>query len=171
MAPLNFLSELLCKLRFSVGKKHMIKKHNPEYPASQRSYEFLRLARQFHEAYVNCVDISPMNTPKYFLGCHAIELALKSYLLMKGVDIEDCYKKYGHSIKKALNKCLKLGLILDENDITHLKRLDKAHSLFWNRYPIECAPEIYVVDQNDIAIANLLKAVDPYQRYGPIKYD
>lgn len=166
MKHLNFVAVLLNKLRFSVSKSRLNKKYNPDYPVSQRPYEFLRLAYQFHAAYVNCVDITPMNTPKYFLGCHAIELALKSFMLMNGVQIEDCYKKYGHSIKKSLNKCLKLGLILGQNDVDHITRLDKAHSSFWNRYPIEWAPAIYVVDQNDNAIANLLKAVDPHQSIG-----
>lgn len=80
-------------------------------------------------------------------------------------------QQYGHDIDKLLDRALESNLVLSANDIEHIRSLNQAHSQFWNRYPIEWAPAIYVVDQNDDAIANLLKAVDPYQRYGPVKYD
>ena len=148
-------------------------KFNKEFPQNLRSHEFLRLAYDFHRAYLNCIELMPPNAPKYFLGCHAIELALKSYLLSVGVPIEDIVnvQKYGHDIDKLLNDALEKNLILTEDNIGHIRRLNEVHSKFWNRYPIEWADPIYIVDQNDSAISNLLKAVDPYQRNEPFKND
>jgi hypothetical protein len=148
-------------------------KFNEEFPQNLRPNEFLRLAQNFYAAYLNCIDLMPPNAPKYFLGCHAVELALKSYLLSVGVEIDTIVspKNYGHDIDKLLDAALDKKLILCESDIDHLRRLNEVHSQFWNRYPIEWGVPIYIVDQNDDAIANLLKAVDPYKRYGPFKYD
>lgn len=148
-------------------------KFNDEFPQSLRSHEFLRLAQNFYEAYLNCIELIPPNAPKYFLGCHAVELALKSYLLSVGVPIESITnsREYGHDIDKLLDDALEKKLILSQEDIDHIRSLNEAHSQFWNRYPIEWGDPIYIVDQNDDAIANLLKAVDPYQRNGPFKYD
>lgn len=148
-------------------------KFNNEFPQNLRPHEFLRLADDFHRAYLNCIELKPPNAPKYFLGCHAIELALKSYLLSVGVPIEDItdVQKYGHDIDKLLDDALEKQLKLSEDDIAHIRRLNEVHSRFWNRYPIETADPIYIVDQNDSAISNLLKAVDPYQRNEPFKHD
>jgi hypothetical protein len=148
-------------------------KFNNEFPQNLRSHEFLRLAHDFYEAYLNCIELMPPNAPKYFLGCHAIELALKSYLLSAGEPIEAVTntQKYGHDIDKLLNGALEMKLLLSQDDIDHIRLLNEVHSQFWNRYPIEWGASIYIVDQNDNAIANLLKAVDPYQRYGRVKYD
>ena len=78
-------------------------------------------------------------------------------------------RQYGHNIEKLIDRALEKNLLLSTNDIEHIRSLNEAHSQFWNRYPIEWSESIYIVDQNDSAIANLLKAVDPYQRYGPFK--
>jgi len=147
-------------------------KFNNEFTQNLRSHEFLRLAHNFYEAYLTCVELIPPNAPKYFLGCHAIELALKSYLLSVGVPIEAITntQEYGHDIDKLLDDALRKKLILVSDDIDHIRMLNDVHSQFWNRYPIEWGVPIYIVDQNDSAIANLLRAVDPYQRYGPVKY-
>lgn len=45
----------------------------------------------------------------YFLHCHAIELALKAFLLGKGVSKKDL-KKLGHNLEKILKKARDLGL-------------------------------------------------------------
>lgn len=148
-------------------------KFNNEFPQNLRSHEFLRLAHNFYEAYLNCIELMPPNAPKYFLGCHAIELALKSYLLGAGVPIEAIVnpREYGHDIDKLLNDALEKKLILSPGDIDHIRSLSEVHSQFLDRYPIEWGVPIYIVDQNDSAISNLLKAVDPYKRYGPFKDD
>ena len=146
-------------------------KFSKEFPQNLRSHEFLRLAHSFYEAYLNCIELMPPNPPKYFLGCHAVELALKSYLLSVGVPIEAIVntREYGHDIGKLLDDALNKKLILSQADIDHIRRLNEVHSQFWNRYPIEWGVPIYIVDQNDSAIAHLLKAVDPYQRYEALK--
>lgn len=142
----------------------MGKKHHPEYPPSQRPHEFLRLAYQFHEAFKRCSDFNPPNLPGYFLGCHTVELALKSYLLRQGISIEDVVK-CGHNINQLLEKSLNNGLIISPNDLTHLESISHLHSDTFNRYPIEESNPIYVIEQAEQAIENLLHSVDPYRDY------
>jgi hypothetical protein len=143
----------------------MRKKHHPEYPPSQRPYDFLRLAYQFHEAFKLCRDFNPPNIPGYFLGCQTVELALKSYLLRMGVTIEDIVKKYGHKIDLLLQESLRMGLNIRPADLIQLRLISHMHSATLTRYPMEKSRPIYVINQSEQAISNLLHSVDPYTDY------
>jgi hypothetical protein len=142
----------------------MAKKHHPEYPASQRPYDFLRLAYQFHEAFKTCRDFIPPNLPGYFLGCHTVELALKSYLLRQGISIDNVLN-YRHDIIRLLEDSSRNGLIIGQDDAIHLKNISQMHSDTFDRYPMELSMDIYVIEQAEQAIENLLRAVDPYRGY------
>ena len=48
--------------------------------------------------------------PVMFLVGQAIELALKAYLLAKGVELRKLRKDYGHEIHRSLRKAKELGL-------------------------------------------------------------
>jgi hypothetical protein len=54
---------------------------------------------------------------RYFLLCHAVELVLKAYLVLRGRKIEKLKgRPFGHSIKKLLDDAVdKYGLNLDSN--------------------------------------------------------
>lgn len=56
--------------------------------------------------------------PIYYLYSHAFELAFKSFLRAKEVSDSDlrARKKFGHSLLKLHEACLKQGLILDARD-------------------------------------------------------
>ena len=65
--------------------------------------EFLRAADSF-----KCEDgFSPV---AYYLRCHAIELALKAFLLAKGFPKNDLKHKLGHNLEEALKSATKHGL-------------------------------------------------------------
>jgi hypothetical protein len=51
--------------------------------------------------------------PVMYLVAQSIELCLKSYLIFKGVPLNDLRKKYGHDLIKSLKKAKELGLDRD----------------------------------------------------------
>lgn len=140
----------------------MRKKHHPEYPTSQRPHAFLLLAYQFHEAFERCRDFNSPNIPGYFLACQTVELALKSYLLRQGIPIEDIVN-YGHDIKRLLMDSLNKGLTISTDDEFNITAISKMHFDTFDRYPMEIARPIYLIEQAEQAIENLLRSVDPYR--------
>ncbi len=65
--------------------------------------EFLRAADSFKRG----DGFSPV---AYYLRCHAIELALKAFLLAKGFPKNDLKHKLGHNLEEALKSATKHGL-------------------------------------------------------------
>ena len=48
----------------------------------------------------------------YMVAFHSIELGLKAYLSIKGVNIHYLIKCYGHDLTKLYRECEKLGMII-----------------------------------------------------------
>jgi hypothetical protein len=75
--------------------------------------EFFFRANQFRRAYMKLpLDSEPPDWPKYVLFYHAIELALKAYLIQCGVSVEELRDEYRHDLKKLVNDAVKRGLSL-----------------------------------------------------------
>ena len=73
--------------------------------------EFFDRAEQFRRAYARLPNSGqPPEWAKYLLFYHAMELALKAYLIQQGVSEKDL--KFGHDIKKLVDKAVNLGLRL-----------------------------------------------------------
>lgn len=66
-------------------------------------------AENFLSAYKSFEPDVPFSPPKYYLVCHSLELALKSYLLMETKSMEEL-KKLGHGLGKILGKSREFGL-------------------------------------------------------------
>lgn len=60
---------------------------------------------------------SNYSNPIFILLCHALELALKSYLSSKGVESEELRKNYGHDIEKLLKCSIEHGLLLKDDTL------------------------------------------------------
>jgi hypothetical protein len=73
---------------------------------------FFQRAKEFRDAYSNLPVGPPPEWPKYVLFYHAIELALKAYLLRQGIS-EQCLKDdFGHNLKKLVDEAVNRGLSL-----------------------------------------------------------
>lgn len=59
---------------------------------------------------------SEFSDPIYFLYCHAVELALKAYLISQKVPIAGTYRRRGHPVLKLYEECRELGLIVGPGD-------------------------------------------------------
>jgi hypothetical protein len=72
--------------------------------------------------------------PRYFLLCHAIELALKAYLAYKGATYGQL-KGFKHNLTELVTRATQEGLSLTQATQMAIDILHEAHSKFWHRYP------------------------------------
>ena len=73
--------------------------------------------------------------PTYYLLCHGIELALKSYLAASGVS-EDALRKLRHDLKRALRDAQRRGFVpADDRFPEIVKWLTPYHLDHFFRYP------------------------------------
>ena len=85
--------------------------------------DFFTRAREFRQAYNDLPRRYPPDWPRYFMLCHAIELALKAYLALHGVSVRKLQsRKFGHDLEKLLSKAMERGL----NIRTPRPRRDRA---------------------------------------------
>jgi hypothetical protein len=98
--------------------------------------------------------------PRYFLLCHAIELALDAFLASRGVKPKDLQNpRFGHKIAPLMDDAIARGLKIDTSAAGAIKRLDEAHRNYWARYPrLESGP-IFVIEEFEPYVVELLKAV------------
>ncbi|MET4761225.1 HEPN domain-containing protein [Bradyrhizobium ottawaense] len=74
--------------------------------------------------------------PTYFLLCHALELALKSYLLANDVPLAEVIK-LGHDLTRAYAKAHQLGMrVPGEHVDVLIDRLSEFHQRMIFRYPV-----------------------------------
>ena len=64
----------------------------------------------------------------------AVEIALKSHLVEKGVSDEVLAKKYGHDLRKCLRKAVQEGLRIEDDDAACVLNMQEAHMNHFNRY-------------------------------------
>jgi hypothetical protein len=56
-----------------------------DYPDALRTADHLRLAEDYYRAFCDLPPrIPPQSWPRYFMLCHAAELAFKAYLFHRG---------------------------------------------------------------------------------------
>lgn len=130
--------------------------------------DFLERSEAFFDAFrklpkdANC----PISWPHYFLFCHAVELALKAYLLQSGLMLSQLRKKdFGHNLNKLMQEAVKHNLsvgLLAQN----LAMLSEPHENFLARYPQHNGKPILLVDQFEPLLIELLEAVSTVLRGG-----
>jgi hypothetical protein len=76
----------------------------------------------------------PNETPHYILVMHAVELALKAFLMKKGVG-ENKLKSIGHNLNALYKEAVDLGLSLDDpNTYTLIAWINEWHQPVKIRY-------------------------------------
>jgi len=93
--------------------------HVHEDPARTTPIGLARYAQEFLRASLKADDgmgggrehdfVAPI--PVLYLAGHSIELALKSFLLHKGVTLRELRVKYGHDLGRSFKKAKELGLL------------------------------------------------------------
>ena len=100
-------------------------------------FDFLDVAEQYWQAYKHLPTPAniPIYWPHYLLMGHAVEMALKAYLLSRVVTLAKLRSK-GHRLDKLRRMATAHGLSLDEDTIRSIdKHLGPMHSKLLARYP------------------------------------
>ena len=75
--------------------------------------EFFDRATEFRRGYKTLPNSGrPPEWARYLLFYHAMELALKAYLIQQGVSENDLKNKFRHNIKRLVNEAVNRGLPL-----------------------------------------------------------
>jgi hypothetical protein len=109
------------------------------YPDALRARDHLELAQDFYQAFCDLPSRIPLRSwPRYFMLCHAAELAFKAYLLYWGATpMELRAPAVRHSLSELLARATNKGLSLSAKAQTDIGLLDQAHEEYWPRYPKE----------------------------------
>jgi len=111
---------------------------------------------------------NPPSWPRYFLLCHAIELALKAFLISRGVSTGKLISPaFRHNLKQLLAEAGNHGLTLGILARSELEHLDEAHAKFWARYPRTDAGAVFVIDPFVPYADELLRAADFRRKASP----
>jgi hypothetical protein len=98
-------------------------------------------------------------SPKYFLLSHAIELAIKAYILGKG-DSERATKKIKHDLDAALVRAVELGLQPSTDLQKIVRRIAPAHRDYSFRYSSQTWTHFLPsTDSFESTVAELIKQV------------
>jgi HEPN domain-containing protein len=133
-------------------------KIHPDYPRNLRPFDHFELALQFLDSYKFAHNTRPPNWPRYFLACHAVELALKSFLLQRGLS-EDEKETFGHDLVSLLDKAITSGLKVTDQIVADISALNVVHSGFWHRYPRTIGHPVQLIHQYDPTIDSLFELI------------
>ena len=116
-------------------------------------FGYYAYADQFYNAFnkLGADHLHPsVSWPRYFLLCHAIELALKAYLAKLGVTTKHLKFEFGHKLDELVTEAVEKGLLLTLKTQEEIKLLNQAHREFWHRYPIDARKfeeGVFVIEQ------------------------
>src|SRR5437879_4016690 len=91
---------------------------------------------------------------------HAVELALRAYLIQTGVpDGKLRGPPLRHNLKQLLIDSVNAGLPVRPAARREIELLDEAHRRFWHRHPREVTKPVFVIDYFEAHGTELLQAV------------
>jgi HEPN domain-containing protein len=138
------------------------------------AFEYLAYADQFYDAFykLGADHLHPsISWPRYFLLCHAIELALKAYLAKLGATPEHLKYEFGHKLDELLTEAVEKGLHLTPETQQRIMALAEAHRKFWHRYPRDDGKiEVFTIEQFIPAAHELLNAVSMEVHGAPLEF-
>jgi hypothetical protein len=112
--------------------------------------------------------------PVLYLIAHSIELCLKAYLIHKNVPLHDL-KKYGHDLKKSLQKAKELGLYshiqLNKIELGALCALNDLYSTKQLNYIITGSKQFPIFGHLQSTCENLLNTICPLVGFQKIFYN
>jgi hypothetical protein len=144
-----------------------------EDPERTTSIGMARYATEFFEAALAADDklgtkegyeiVAPI--PVMFLVGQAVELALKAYLLAKGVELRLLRRHYGHELHRSLRKAKELGLadvvpLSDEEEGT-LSLLDALYATKQLQYIVTGAKTFPVFGPLESVARKLIYGIAP----------
>jgi hypothetical protein len=132
------------------------------YPEGLKHFDYFEYARQFLTAYDDLPERPPPKSwPRYFTLCHAIELALKGYLVALDPARRNIFNEpLRHDLNLLMNEAISGGLSLSAETQASINDLQQAHKKFWHRYPTDLVA-FTAIEQFAPAARELLRAALP----------
>jgi len=122
--------------------------------------DHLQRADEFLQAFKALPEGVPPSWPRYFLLCHAIELALKAYLLSRNWTKAKLKTiRYRHDLKALLREATNEELQLSASVAADIEALNEAHQNFWPRYPMEESKPVFIIDPFESAATELIQTL------------
>jgi hypothetical protein len=106
--------------------------------------------------------ILPYDDPIYYDYSHALELAMKAFLLAKGVSAERLHKKFGHKLQLLWDECLRAGLVRDNFIGEIIEYLDPFAQSLEFRYLKTGRKTLPVLSEVEEAVDRLMAAVQKH---------
>jgi hypothetical protein len=133
----------------------------PQMPQPLMALDLLERAEEFYQAYRDLPRRKPPSWPRYFMLCHAIELALKAYILFRGQRTMSQLEKQelGHKLDKLLSEAVTAGLLVGILARSEIELLNEAHTKYWARYPKKDDKPVFVIDDFEVYAVELLRAI------------
>lgn len=111
--------------------------------------------------------------PVMFLVGQAVELALKAYLLSKGIELRKLRHDYGHELHRTLRKAKELGLsdivALSKDDEAVIELLSSLYSTKQLQYIVTGAKTFPVFGPLERVARKLIYGIAPAAGYSPRK--
>lgn len=109
--------------------------------------------------------------PVMFLVGQSIELALKAFLLSKGVELRKLRRDYGHELHRSLRKAKELGLFdmvtLSDEELSVIELLDELYSSKQLQYIVTGAKTFPVFGPLEKAALKLAHSIGAAVGYPP----
>ena len=109
--------------------------------------------------------------PVMFLVGQSIELALKAYLVAKGVTLRQLRTDYGHELHRSLRKAKELGLLdvvsLDAEDMNAIELLDHSYASKQLQYIVTGAKTYPVFGPLERAALKLIHGIGAEVGFSP----
>jgi hypothetical protein len=150
----------------------MGKSTSPKTASPMLHHTFLEMAEQFFDAYLilKQTRFRPIDWAAYFNFCHAIEVALKAFLICKGMTSAQLSRRdYGHDLEKLMGECEIKGMSFTDRQKLCIVSLGKVHSNYWSRYPKEDWSDggVPTVGQFETEAVDILNSISIQLRGGP----
>jgi hypothetical protein len=156
-----------------MAKRRISKAGQRAEPNPFTAFEYLAYAEQFYHTFYKAPTFHPeISWPRYFLLCHAIELALKAYLAKLGATPQHLRQfERRHALDRLVAEAVEKDLHLTQETQERIRALAEAHANFWHRYPRDDGKiEVFVIEQFIPAAHELLNAVSMEVRGMPLEF-
>jgi hypothetical protein len=139
-------------------------------PSGIKSLDFLARARQFRHVAADLVDMHgpEPNWPKWFLTTHAIELAIKAFIVSREDHIAlgpEIRKPANHDLVGLYEYAVALGLKSNQLVVAGLPHLSDLHRTHYARYPTAEVKPVHLIayydDMVDALFEDVRRATSP----------
>jgi hypothetical protein len=133
-------------------------------PPALEAQRFLARARQFRRVAMSLPDMEgpEPNWPKWFLVTHAIELAIKAYIVSRedsNAPVPAAPKPPNHDLVALYDYAVLYGLTRDPIITKELPHLSELHQVHYARYPQAEAKPVALIAHFDDMVDKLITDV------------